>query len=163
MWGKKEDMAFSNSHTLIARGAKVVGDLHFSGDLQVEGRVKGNIIAENANDAKLVVAEKGEIEGEIRVPMVIINGRVRGDVHSAKHVELAAKAVVEGDVHYQLIEMIKGAQVNGNLVYTNASEPAKVAAKAPKPGAAHPSRVEAAKPGESSSAAASGAASTSNT
>ncbi len=119
MWGKKGNtMAFSNNHTLISRGTKVVGDLHFTGDLQIEGTVEGNIIADSGNDAKLVVAEKGSVEGEIRVPMVIINGRVNGNVFSTKHVELAAKAVVQGNVHYQLIEMIKGAQVNGSLVYS---------------------------------------------
>lgn len=120
MWGKKT-MAFSNNHTLISRGTKVVGDLHFTGDLQIEGTVVGNIIADNGNDAKLVVAEKGSIEGEIRVPVVIINGKVLGNVHSGKHVELAAKALVEGNVTYQLIEMVKGAQVNGSLVYGGAS------------------------------------------
>ncbi|WP_024462467.1 MULTISPECIES: bactofilin family protein [Marinimicrobium] len=114
-------MAFSNNHTLISRGTKVVGDLHFTGDLQIEGTVEGNIIADSGNDAKLVVAEKGSVQGEIRVPMVIINGNVTGNVFSSKHVELAAKAVVEGNVHYQLIEMIKGAQVNGSLVYSGAA------------------------------------------
>ncbi|WP_347332196.1 bactofilin family protein [Marinimicrobium locisalis] len=113
-------MAFSSNHTLISRGTKVVGDLHFTGDLQIEGAVVGNIIAESGNDAKLVVAEKGSVEGEIRVPMVVINGKVNGNVHSIKHVELAAKAVVEGNVHYQLIEMVKGSQVNGSLVYSGA-------------------------------------------
>lgn len=114
-------MAFSNNHTLISRGTKVVGDLHFTGDLQVEGTVVGNIVADNGNDAKLVVAEKGSVEGEIRVPVVIINGAVNGNVYSSKHVELAAKGLVEGNVHYQLIEMVKGSQVNGSLVYCGAN------------------------------------------
>src|SRR5690554_736038 len=127
MWGKKSAMAFSNNHTLISRGTKVVGDLHFTGDLQIEGHVCGNIMAESGNDAKLVVADKGVVEGEIRVPMVIINGNVIGNVHSSKHVELAAKAVVEGNVHYQLIEMVKGAQVNGSLVYSGTSASQKTA------------------------------------
>lgn len=125
MWGKKNAMAFSNNHTLISRGTKVVGDLHFSGDLQVEGKVCGNIIAESGNDAKLVVAEKGLVEGEIRVPMVIVNGTVNGNVYSTKHVELASKGVVEGNVHYQLIEMVKGAQVNGSLVYSGTGSSVK--------------------------------------
>ncbi|MDQ2075719.1 polymer-forming cytoskeletal protein [Marinimicrobium sp. ABcell2] len=124
-------MAFSNNHTLISRGTKVVGDLHFTGDLQIEGHVCGNIMAESGNDAKLVVAEKGVVEGEIRVPMVIINGNVHGNVHSSKHVELASKAVVEGNVHYQLIEMVKGAQVNGSLVYSGPSS-AQKGAETPK-------------------------------
>jgi cytoskeletal protein CcmA (bactofilin family) len=110
-------MAFNSNHTLISKGTRIVGDIHFSGDLQIEGTVQGNVLVENGGDAKLVVAEKGVVEGEIRVPRVVINGKVVGNVFSSKHVELASKAVVEGNVHYQLIEMVKGSQVNGALVY----------------------------------------------
>jgi len=110
-------MAFNSNHTLISKGTRIVGDIHFSGDLQIEGTVQGNVLVESGADAKLVVANKGVVEGEIRVPRVVINGKVIGNVHSGKHVELASKAVVEGNVHYQLIEMVKGSQVNGSLVY----------------------------------------------
>lgn len=118
-------MAFSNNHTLISKGTRISGDIHFTGDLQIEGRVTGNILVEGGGDAKLVVANNGVVEGEIRVPMVVVNGKVVGNVYSTKHVELAAKAVVEGNVHYNLIEMVKGAQVNGSLVYGESEKPAK--------------------------------------
>lgn len=121
MWGKKKTMAFSNNHTLISRSSRIVGDLHFSGDLQIEGKVSGNVIVEAGQDAKVVVAESGVVEGEIHVPIAVINGHVVGDIHSSKHIELAAKAVVIGSVHYQLIEMVKGSQVNGNLIYSGSS------------------------------------------
>ena len=115
-------MAFSNNHTLISRAAKIVGDLHFSGDLQIEGKICGNVIAEGDKDAKLVVAESGLVEGDIRAPVAVINGKVVGDIHSSKHIELAAKAIVEGSIHYQLIEMVKGSQVNGNLIFNGTTE-----------------------------------------
>lgn len=118
MFGSKKTSNFSNSHTLISRTAKIVGDLYFSGDLQLEGRVCGNIMVEAGQDARIVVAESGVVEGEIHVPVAVINGHVNGDIHSSKHIELAAKAVVVGSVHYQSIEMVKGSQVNGNLIYT---------------------------------------------
>ena len=119
MFGSKKTVNFSNNHTLISRSAKIVGDLYFSGDLQIEGRVCGNILVESGHDARIVVAESGIVEGEIRVPVAVINGHVSGDIHSSKHVELAAKAVVVGSVHYQLIEMVKGSQVNGSLICTD--------------------------------------------
>ena len=125
MWGEKKSMAFSNNHTLISRAAKIVGDLYFSGDLQIEGKVCGNVIAEGGKDAKLVVAETGVVEGDIHAPIVVINGKVVGDIHSTKHIELAAKAIVEGSVHYQLIEMVKGSQINGNLIAQHPSDAAK--------------------------------------
>ena len=31
------------AHTLISRSTEIVGDIHFSGELIIEGKVKGNI------------------------------------------------------------------------------------------------------------------------
>ncbi len=109
-------MAFSNNHTLISRATRVNGDLHFTGELQVEGKVTGNIYADDEKDAKLVIADTGVIEGEVRVPVVIVNGKVVGNIHSNKHLELAAKANVTGTVHYTSIQMVKGSQLNGSMV-----------------------------------------------
>lgn len=120
----------SNNTTLIARQTEVSGDIHFHGNLVIEGKVKGNVTAHSDSDARLQIVEGGIIEGEIRVPQVVINGNVNGDVYAARHLELAAKAMVEGNVHYKLIEMVKGAQVNGGLVSnvdtSSADEPAMI-------------------------------------
>lgn len=111
-------MAFaSGSTTLVSKSTEIVGDIHFTGNLEIEGRVRGNIVAAEGADARVRIMEKGSVEGEITAPSVVINGRVSGNVHSSRHIELAEKAVVEGNVHYSLIEMVKGAQVNGSLVY----------------------------------------------
>lgn len=109
-------MAFSNNHTLISRATKVIGDVYFTGELQLEGKVTGNIIAEDEKDAKLVIADTGLVEGEIRAPVVIVNGKVVGNIYSCRHLELAAKGNVTGTVHYHSIEMVKGAQLNGSMV-----------------------------------------------
>ncbi|MFS1524179.1 bactofilin family protein [Microbulbifer sp. 2304DJ12-6] len=120
----------SNHTTLIARQTEVSGDIHFRGNLVIEGKVKGNVSANSDSEARLQIVEGGIIEGEIRVPQVVINGHVNGDVYAARHLELAAKAMVEGNVHYKLIEMVKGAQVNGALVsnvdISTAGEPQRI-------------------------------------
>ncbi|MGH1471125.1 MAG: bactofilin family protein [Cellvibrionaceae bacterium] len=108
--------------TLIARGTEIVGDIHFSGTLHVEGILRGNVVAKEGSNAHLDIQEHGVIEGQVHVPTVRIDGRVIGDVVSTKHVELAAKAQIEGNVHYHLIEMVKGSQVNGSLVYGGGSD-----------------------------------------
>ncbi len=117
MFGSKKNSATNSDHTLVSRGTKVVGDIHFVGELQIEGTVIGNVIAEGGKDARLVIHHKGLVEGEVRAPSAIINGNVHGDVRSDQHLELAAKAVIQGNVYYNVIEMIKGSQVNGNLVH----------------------------------------------
>ena len=55
------------------------------------------------------------------MPSAIINGLVQGDVRSTIHIELAAKAVVAGNVYYNLIEMVMGSEVNGNLIHIGSS------------------------------------------
>ncbi len=112
----------SSSTTLIAKDAEIIGDIHFAGDLEVQGLVRGNIRAKDGNKAMVRVVDGGRVEGEIHAPKIVINGQIQGDVHSSEHVELAAKAAVEGNVHYNLIEMVKGAQINGNLLYAGSSK-----------------------------------------
>lgn len=111
----KKKKAFANHHSLLCAATKVVGDIHFSGDFYLEGTLKGNIYTEEGKPAKLIVTETGLVEGEIHASNVIINGRVRGTIYSTKHLELAAKAVVEGSIYYQSIEMVKGAQLIGQM------------------------------------------------
>lgn len=103
--------------TLIGQKTELQGDVVFSGGLHVDGVIKGNIFAENDSDSILSVSERGVIEGEVRVPNIMLNGSVKGDVHAAEHIELAEKARVTGNVYYKLIEMMRGAEVNGNLVH----------------------------------------------
>lgn len=108
----------STGTTLISQETVVVGDIHFCGNLDIEGLVQGNIIAHPEKEALLRVVGKGRVEGEIRVPNVVINGEVRGNVYSSKHLELAPKSRVEGSVYYAMVEMAAGAEVNGSLTHS---------------------------------------------
>jgi cytoskeletal protein CcmA (bactofilin family) len=67
------------------------------------------------------VMAEGCVMGEIDAPTVVLNGKVVGNVYSSEHVELAAKALVDGNVHYNLVEIMRGAEVNGNLVHQAAA------------------------------------------
>ncbi len=102
--------------SVIGQQTKITGDISFVGGLHVDGAVRGNVAARDEEKATLTVSERGSIEGEVRVPYVILNGVVKGDVYASDRVELAANARVEGDVHYRMIEMAMGAEVNGKLV-----------------------------------------------
>lgn len=117
----------SNVTTLVAQGTEILGDIRFSGNLEIEGSVKGNIIAAEGAESTMRIMEAGRVEGDVYVPHLVINGNVNGEVHSSKYIELASKAHVEGNVHYNIIEMVRGAQVNGNLIYNSsyADEPPK--------------------------------------
>ena len=124
---KNKSVPFAEGNTtLIASGTHVIGDIHFSGNLEVEGRVTGNVVAEEGADARARILPEGRVDGDVRVPVVVINGHIEGNIYSSNQVELADKAVVEGNLHYTLIEIEKGAQVNGNFVHQTTDEPNNV-------------------------------------
>ncbi len=106
-----------NDTTLIAAGTTIEGDILFAGTLEVEGRVHGDIRALDDSPAVARVLPGGHVRGAVLAPIIVINGEVVGNVYSTEHVELASAAVIHGDVEYSLIEMTKGAQLNGRLVY----------------------------------------------
>lgn len=113
----------TNNHTLISSSTTVNGDIHFEGELIIEGRVVGKVLAEEGSEAQLRVAESGSIEGDVEVPLVVVNGNVNGNVRASKHIELAAQGLVNGNVVYNLIEMVMGSGVNGSLTRMDREEP----------------------------------------
>ena len=117
MLGSKKAGQVSGHTTLVSSDTTIVGDLHFAGNLDIEGLVQGNVIAKPDAPAIVRIVGKGRVEGDIRAPLVVVNGEVKGEVYSAERLELAANARVEGNVFYALLEMSVGAEVNGNLTH----------------------------------------------
>ena len=103
--------------SLIARGVTLRGDVLFNGALHLDGTVEGAIHADAGSDGVLTISETGRVVGRIEVPHAVINGGVTGDIHVAERLELAPLARIDGDVHYQVLEMAAGAQVNGKMVH----------------------------------------------
>lgn len=117
MFGRKKAFSSARIDTLIGQGTEINGDLVFSGGLHVDGKINGNVMAEEGSTAILILSEFGRIEGEVKVPNMVLNGEIVGDVYGSIRVELAPKSRVKGSVYYNLIEMAIGAEVNGGLVH----------------------------------------------
>jgi cytoskeletal protein CcmA (bactofilin family) len=119
---RAEKAASERIDTLIGRNAAVQGDVEFSGGLHVDGRVNGNVRAAAGAKTSISVSEHGIIEGSVEASHVVLNGRVNGDIIGIERVVLGAKARVQGNVHYGVIEMALGAEISGKLVPRNAAE-----------------------------------------
>ena len=104
--------------TVIGKGTQVVGDLHFTGGLHVDGVIRGEVSASADELSTLTVSENGAIHGDVRVANVLLNGTINGDVYVSQRVELAEKARVSGTVYYNMLEMAMGAEINGQLVHS---------------------------------------------
>jgi cytoskeletal protein CcmA (bactofilin family) len=103
--------------TVVSARTEIVGDVTIKGAIQIEGVLKGNLIAEPGSKASVRISDKGRVEGKIIAPNIIINGEVKGDIHAYEYIELAKKARITGDVYYSSMEMVLGAQVNGQLLH----------------------------------------------
>ncbi|MFT5452050.1 MAG: cytoskeletal protein CcmA (bactofilin family) [Enterobacterales bacterium] len=122
MWSKKSKPntkarpKSGAADTLITMDTKVTGDISFSGVLFVDGHIKGNISSNEGNHSLLTIGANGHVEGEIKVPQVVIYGYVKGDVHTSEHLNLQKESRIEGNVYYHLLEMAMGASINGKLI-----------------------------------------------
>lgn len=127
MWGSNSKQKVEKVDTLIGQHTELRGDIIYKGGLHVDGKIKGNIVADNESSTILVLSESGSIEGEVKVPYIVINGSVTGDLHGQQSVELGAHARINGNVYYNKIEMAMGAEVNGNLVHLDEAPKSVVA------------------------------------
>ena len=99
------------SVSYIGVGTHIVGDVSVSHELWIEGSVEGVIKGEDR--ASVFVAKTGEVRGEIRAPVVQVQGTVHGDIVAARSLALDKSARVVGDITYNAVEIEPGAVVTG--------------------------------------------------
>lgn len=121
MFGKKNTiettpMPVKRIASQLEPDIELVGDLSFSGLLQVKGNIYGNVIAASDTDATLLIEAGATITGEVRAPYIRIKGKVTGDIFATNRISISASSTIIGDVHYDEIELDQGAQVSGKLI-----------------------------------------------
>ncbi len=93
--------------SIIGNDMRISGDLRTSGDVQIDGTVDGDI-----QSTSLTVGKTAEINGEIVADIVrvwgTVNGRIRG-----KEVTLLETAQVNGDILHEVLEIARGAAMEG--------------------------------------------------
>ncbi|TAG03893.1 MAG: polymer-forming cytoskeletal protein [Betaproteobacteria bacterium] len=122
---KKSHVPQKQIDSLIGASTTIRGDIDFVGGLRVDGKVQGHIHCHNDGVATLVISEKAQVDGEIRVSHVVIDGTVNGPVYATEYLELLPNAKINGDVSYKTLEMQVGAVVDGRLLHIQ-SERAEV-------------------------------------
>ena len=93
--------------SIVSADLTIRGNLLGKGDIQIEGKVFGRIEAGN-----LVVAEGGEVEGDIIAKAVAVSGTVRGSI-KAGTVTLSSTARVQGGVLHDVLAIEAGARLEG--------------------------------------------------
>lgn len=128
MFTKQHSKPQNRIDTLIGIDTRINGDVRFSGGLRVDGEINGNIIAVPDKPSTLVLSEHAQVNGEINVTHLVINGTVTGPVRASEYLELLGKAAITGDVQYKTMEIHLGATIVGKLTHLAEAENEKVVA-----------------------------------
>jgi cytoskeletal protein CcmA (bactofilin family) len=120
-------------NTLLGRGSEFEGKLTFEGTVRVDGKIRGEIFSDDI----LVVGEGAEVQAEISVGVVIVEGSVTGNIRAQRAVELHAPARVKGNIVTPSLFIDKGVLFEGNCkmdgVEGQASRPVVNPAPIPPP------------------------------
>jgi cytoskeletal protein CcmA (bactofilin family) len=99
--------------SIISADVVVTGTLSSTGDMQVDGRVEGDV-----HSAALVVGEKATIQGEVLADEVTVRGRIEGSIRARK-VILCATCHVEGNILHEAFAVEAGAFFEGNCRHSD--------------------------------------------
>lgn len=99
--------------SIISADVVINGTLVSSGDIQIDGRVEGDV-----RSIGLVIGDEAEIRGEIYAEDVTVRGKVVGRIRARK-VMLAATSRVEGEILHEAFAVEAGAFFEGNCRHSD--------------------------------------------
>jgi len=123
---KKNNNELSKLPNHIGVTTKIKGDITSQEDFRIDGKFEGNL----TTTAKIVLGEKGKLDGNIKCGNAEILGRVSGDFVVENLLSLKSTAVIDGSVItgklaiepgavFNATCQMKGAQTNHNVSKKN--------------------------------------------
>jgi cytoskeletal protein CcmA (bactofilin family) len=94
----------------IDRETEIIGDISFKENFRIDGVFKGKILSGNG----LIIGETAEIEADIEVGSITINGRVKGTIKAKDRIEIFSKGRVIGTVATPKLIIEEGAFFQGS-------------------------------------------------
>ena len=119
---KSDKTGASVAPSILSRDSAVTGDLVSDGEVQIDGKVDGNVRC-----TMLTVGVSGCLSGQVFADYVLIRGKVEGRIR-AHNVTLARTARVVGDIIHESLMIEPGAFIEGRCERLDAvtAEPDKL-------------------------------------
>ena len=108
---KNNNMSRNDSHTtnIIGNGTIIKGEIESNGDIRIDGRVEGVL----RSNGKIVLGEKGSVEGEMYCKQADLSGRVLGKITVEELTSLKSKSRIEGELTTKQLFIEVGAIFTG--------------------------------------------------
>lgn len=94
----------------IDQDTEITGEVKFKESFRIDGKLKGKILSGNS----LIIGEHGEIDGEINVNSIAINGKVKGTIEAKARVDIYSKGRVTGTIVSPKLIIEEGAFFQGS-------------------------------------------------
>ncbi len=114
---------------LIGLGTVLEGKLRSPGDIQIDGKVVGEITALQ----NISVGASGDVEGNINARNITIGGKIKGTIVAHEKLMFQNKAVVRGDIRAAKLVIDEGALFDGNCAMGEAKQMPSVVELKPEP------------------------------
>ncbi|MEE9271917.1 MAG: polymer-forming cytoskeletal protein [Robiginitomaculum sp.] len=112
--------------SILSRDLVITGEISTDGDVQIEGRLEGNIKA-----TTLTIGEQGAVNGNIKAGTVFVRGKVTGKI-VAETIELADTANVLADIKQDHLTIANGAFFDGKCSHKTKPTGANIKPAVPK-------------------------------
>jgi cytoskeletal protein CcmA (bactofilin family) len=99
------------SRAMIGSDAKFVGSISNVKSIEIEGTVEADLTAE-----KLSIGSSGKFSGQVNCDLVVIGGNYDG-IMQAGSIWATETAQIAGEIHYQSLQMDRGAALNCRVVH----------------------------------------------
>ncbi|NIP30450.1 MAG: cell shape determination protein CcmA [Candidatus Dadabacteria bacterium] len=114
---KNKDTSSDQITTLIGEGSEIEGNIFSNTSARIEGVLKGTAKV----NQRLIIGEKGQINGDINANHVIIFGKVEGKIE-ANILEIKNSGNILGDVVIETLLFDQGGLFNGNCAMKKKNE-----------------------------------------
>jgi len=94
----------------LYKGSRVSGQLSFQGPARIDGFVEGDIQCQGA----LTIGESAEVKAKITAQLVVIHGKVEGNVSAKEKIELIAPARLIGNIDTPRLIIAEGVLFDGD-------------------------------------------------
>ncbi len=100
-----------DGHCLITGNLQIRGDVYFSGQLRVDGRIDGKVSVFEGGKGQLIVSKGAVINGPVYANNVLVDGTINGPMDVEEKLECRPNAVIRGRVVYGSMHISDGAKI----------------------------------------------------
>jgi cytoskeletal protein CcmA (bactofilin family) len=94
----------------LDKGSHLKGELHFEETFRIDGKFEGKI----PGGSELILGDSAEVDAEIHVERLSINGTLKGSVRASERIELHPRARVTADLQTPVLRIEEGAYFQGS-------------------------------------------------